>query len=60
MGTCGKKNYMSPEIFANKANFDGFAVDLWSAVSTFVWHELSPNLTCFTDDQFLFILSLLL
>lgn len=31
MGTCGKKNYMSPEIFANKANFDGFAVDLWSA-----------------------------
>ena len=33
MGTCGKKNYMSPEIFANKTNFDGFAVDLWSAVS---------------------------
>ena len=33
MGTCGKKNYMSPEIFANKSNFDGFAVDLWSAVS---------------------------
>ncbi|KAL3777795.1 hypothetical protein HJC23_003568 [Cyclotella cryptica] len=31
MGTCGKKNYMSPEIFANKTNFDGFAVDLWSA-----------------------------
>lgn len=33
MGTCGKKNYMSPEIFANCDNFDGFAVDLWSAVS---------------------------
>ena len=33
MGTCGKKNYMSPEIYANRDNFDGFAVDLWSAVS---------------------------
>lgn len=31
MGTCGKHNYMSPEIFQNKDNFDGFAVDLWSA-----------------------------
>ncbi|KAL7443754.1 hypothetical protein ACHAXM_009037 [Skeletonema potamos] len=31
MGTCGKKNYMSPEIFANVENFDGFAVDLWAA-----------------------------
>lgn len=31
MGTCGKKNYMSPEIFANRENFDGFAVDLWAA-----------------------------
>ena len=31
MGTCGKKNYMSPEIFKNSSNFDGFAVDLWSA-----------------------------
>ena len=34
MGTCGKRNYMSPEIYENKDNFDGFAVDLWSAVST--------------------------
>ena len=33
MGTCGKKNYMSPEIYENKNHFDGFAVDLWSAVS---------------------------
>lgn len=33
MGTCGKKNYMSPEVYENKTNFDGFAVDLWSAVS---------------------------
>lgn len=31
MGTCGKKNYMSPEVYENKDNFDGFAVDLWSA-----------------------------
>lgn len=31
MGTCGKKNYMSPEIFANVTYFDGFAVDLWAA-----------------------------
>ena len=35
----------SPEIFANKANFDEFAVDLWLAVSAFVWHVLLPNLT---------------
>lgn len=31
MGTCGKRNYMSPEIYANIENFDGFAVDLWAA-----------------------------
>lgn len=31
MGTCGKHNYMSPEIYRNTDNFDGFAVDLWSA-----------------------------
>lgn len=31
MGTCGKHNYMSPEIFENSESFDGFAVDLWSA-----------------------------
>lgn len=30
-GTCGKHNYMSPEIFANRRAFDGFAVDLWAA-----------------------------
>lgn len=30
-GTCGKINYMSPEIYLNQDNFDGFAVDLWSA-----------------------------
>jgi len=30
-GVCGKHNYMSPEIFENKASFDGFAVDLWAA-----------------------------
>lgn len=30
-GTCGKHNYMSPEIFQNSENFDGFAIDLWAA-----------------------------
>ena len=30
-GTCGKHNYMSPEIFLNSEPFDGFAVDLWAA-----------------------------
>lgn len=30
-GVCGKHNYMSPEVFANKEPFDGFAIDLWSA-----------------------------
>merc|ERR1740139_157149 len=29
-GTCGKWNFMSPEICANDA-FDGFAVDMWAA-----------------------------
>jgi len=30
-GTCGKVNYMSPEIYQNTENFDGFAIDLWGA-----------------------------
>lgn len=30
-GTCGKHNYMSPEVYDNKADFDGFAIDLWAA-----------------------------
>uniref|UniRef100_A0A7S2P5Y1 Protein kinase domain-containing protein n=1 Tax=Leptocylindrus danicus TaxID=163516 RepID=A0A7S2P5Y1_9STRA len=30
-GSCGKLNYMSPEIFANFEAFDGFAIDLWAA-----------------------------
>eukprot|EP00934_Nitzschia_sp_Nitz4_P006893 Nitzschia sp. Nitz4//scaffold232_size35869//28123//29452//NITZ4_007813-RA/size35869-snap-gene-0.48-mRNA-1//1//CDS//3329543348//6883//frame0 len=30
-GVCGKHNYMSPEIYENKAPFDGFAIDLWAA-----------------------------
>ena len=29
-GVCGKHNYMSPEIFENKENFDGFSIDLWA------------------------------
>ena len=42
MGTCGKKNYMSLDIYVNRNSFDGFAVDLWSAVSVCV--TLSPKL----------------
>jgi len=30
-GTCGKHNYMSPEIYRNRDPFDGFAIDLWAA-----------------------------
>jgi serine/threonine protein kinase len=30
-GTCGKHNYMSPEIFENTKAFDGFAIDVWAA-----------------------------
>mmetsp|Transcript_19890 Transcript_19890/g.24553 ORF Transcript_19890/g.24553 Transcript_19890/m.24553 type:complete len:415 (+) Transcript_19890:420-1664(+) len=30
-GTCGKHNYMSPEIFKNTEPFDGFGIDLWAA-----------------------------
>jgi len=30
-GVCGKHNYMSPEVFRNTENFDGFAIDLWAA-----------------------------
>lgn len=30
-GTCGKSNYMSPEIFSNKAPFDGYSIDVWAA-----------------------------
>jgi len=30
-GTCGKHNYMSPEVYENTSNFDGFAIDLWAA-----------------------------
>jgi len=30
-GVCGKHFYMSPEVFRNADNFDGFAIDLWAA-----------------------------
>uniref|UniRef100_A0A7S1VQJ0 Protein kinase domain-containing protein n=1 Tax=Grammatophora oceanica TaxID=210454 RepID=A0A7S1VQJ0_9STRA len=30
-GTCGKHNYMSPEVAANIDCFDGFSIDLWAA-----------------------------
>jgi len=29
-GTCGKRNYISPEIVANTQPFHGFAVDMWA------------------------------
>jgi len=29
-GTCGKHQYMAPEIFQNSDNFDGFAIDIWA------------------------------
>jgi len=28
-GACGKKNYMSPEVYRNQP-FDGFAIDIWA------------------------------
>lgn len=30
-GACGKASYMSPEIFANRANWDGEAVDIFTS-----------------------------
>jgi len=30
-GQCGKRRYMSPEIWRNKDNFDGFFIDVWTA-----------------------------
>lgn len=29
-GSCGKANYMSPEILLNERAFDGFKVDIWA------------------------------
>ena len=29
-GHCGKYNYMSPEVYQNDKNFDGFAIDIWA------------------------------
>lgn len=29
-GTCGKHNYMSPEIYSNNTPFDGFSIDIWA------------------------------
>jgi hypothetical protein len=55
MGTCGKKNYMSPEIFANVANFDGFAVDLWAAgVILYIMVTGFPpyDIPCREDERF--------
>ena len=29
-GQAGKFNYMSPEVYHNRENFDGFAIDIWA------------------------------
>lgn len=29
-GQCGKRRYMSPEIWRNKDDFDGFSIDVWT------------------------------
>lgn len=59
-GTCGKHNYMSPEIFRNAEPFDPFAIDLWAAgVILYImitgfppYDQASP-----TDQRFLQIVS---
>lgn len=59
-GTCGKHNYMSPEIFRNSEPFDPFAIDLWAAgVILYImitgfppYDQASP-----TDQRFLQIVS---
>jgi serine/threonine protein kinase len=30
-GSCGKKNYIAPEVLANDTPFNGFLVDIWAA-----------------------------
>jgi len=58
-GTCGKLNYMSPEVFRNNTPFDGFAIDLWAAgvilyimLTGFPPYDQPSN----TDKRFLIIL----
>ena len=41
-GTCGKLPYMSPEIYRNKSDFDGEAVDVWT-MGTILFCMLSGN-----------------
>lgn len=54
-GTWGKWIYMSPEIYNNKDDFDGFAVDMWAAgVILFLMLTGFPpwERACSTDDRF--------
>lgn len=41
-GTCGKLPYMSPEIYKSRDNFDGEAVDVWTA-GTILFCMLTGN-----------------
>jgi serine/threonine protein kinase len=41
-GACGKLPYMSPEIYRNRDDFDGEAVDVWT-VGTILFCMLSGN-----------------
>lgn len=41
-GTCGKLPYMSPEIYKNRDDFDGEAVDVWTA-GTILFCMLTGN-----------------
>ena len=54
-GTCGKWIYMSPEIYKNRENFDGFGVDMWAAgVILFLMLTGFPpwERACQTDERF--------
>ncbi|CAM9476742.1 unnamed protein product, partial [Heterosigma akashiwo] len=54
-GQCGKRNYMSPEIYANTDPFDGLAVDLWAcAVMLFIMLTGVPpfELPSMVDQRF--------
>jgi serine/threonine protein kinase len=57
-GTCGKWIYMSPEVYNNQIDFDGFAVDMW-AVGVILFLMLTGfppwERACVTDDRFKFM-----
>jgi serine/threonine protein kinase len=59
-GTCGKWIYMSPEVYSNQTDFDGFAVDMW-AVGVILFLMLTGfppwERACVTDERFKFMTS---